>query len=275
MLTFFRRIRKGLIKGNETSKYLLYAIGEITLVVVRILIALQINNWNENRKATEEVSMYLSNIIESINTDAKTLKGVARQSEIRYNTLHHLLTITRNQVYDFNPLARDFSTIVNEPMDSQNQSEPKFNIQYPVTFNDKFLTLCINNSVFVNAINIKSDVFEEMKSTGIFSRIEDVQLKKAINGYYNFFEQYFVKPDWNRDLTRSWRYFIRDNYNVVANGNQVIGNPSTILEDPQSISRIQEMVGPARWRAQNAYQMIKQGQKITELSVRYTDSLKQ
>ena len=51
MLTFFRRIRKGLLGDGATSKYLLYAIGEIALVVIGILIALQINNWNENRKA--------------------------------------------------------------------------------------------------------------------------------------------------------------------------------------------------------------------------------
>ena len=50
MLTFFRRIRKGLLEGGATSKYLLYAIGEIALVVIGILIALQINNWNDERK---------------------------------------------------------------------------------------------------------------------------------------------------------------------------------------------------------------------------------
>jgi len=50
MLTFFRRIRKGFLVGGRASKYLLYAIGEIALVVIGILIALQVNNWNEERK---------------------------------------------------------------------------------------------------------------------------------------------------------------------------------------------------------------------------------
>ena len=50
MLTFFRRIRKGLLGSGQARKYLLYAIGEIALVVIGILIALQINNWNEWRK---------------------------------------------------------------------------------------------------------------------------------------------------------------------------------------------------------------------------------
>ena len=50
MIKFFRNIRKSLLNEGKTGKYLKYAIGEIVLVVIGILIALQINNWNENRK---------------------------------------------------------------------------------------------------------------------------------------------------------------------------------------------------------------------------------
>lgn len=55
MIKFFRKIRQKMLSENKFSKYLIYAIGEIILVVIGILIALQINNWNENRKdRTEE-----------------------------------------------------------------------------------------------------------------------------------------------------------------------------------------------------------------------------
>src|SRR6056297_1464225 len=50
MIKFFRKIRQRLLSENKFSKYLIYAIGEIILVVIGILIALQINNWNEGRK---------------------------------------------------------------------------------------------------------------------------------------------------------------------------------------------------------------------------------
>lgn len=50
MIKFFRHIRKTLISENNMSKYLKYAIGEILLVMIGILLALQVNNWNEHRK---------------------------------------------------------------------------------------------------------------------------------------------------------------------------------------------------------------------------------
>jgi len=50
MIKFFRKIRQNLLMENKTGKYFKYAIGEIVLVVIGILIALQINNWNEGRK---------------------------------------------------------------------------------------------------------------------------------------------------------------------------------------------------------------------------------
>ena len=50
MIKFFRKIRFGMISKNKISNYIIYAFGEIFLVVIGILIALQINNWNEERK---------------------------------------------------------------------------------------------------------------------------------------------------------------------------------------------------------------------------------
>jgi hypothetical protein len=50
MIKFFRRIRQKLLEQNRFSKYMFYATGEILLVVIGILIALQVNTWNEKRK---------------------------------------------------------------------------------------------------------------------------------------------------------------------------------------------------------------------------------
>lgn len=62
MIKFFRKIRQNLIIENKTSKYFKYAVGEIILVVIGILIALSINNWNEIRKSNIEERSALENI---------------------------------------------------------------------------------------------------------------------------------------------------------------------------------------------------------------------
>lgn len=68
MIKLFRNIRKKLVAEGKTANYLKYAIGEIVLVVIGILIALQINNWNENRKLQKEELIVLSDIKNNLQT---------------------------------------------------------------------------------------------------------------------------------------------------------------------------------------------------------------
>lgn len=62
MINFFRKIRQRLLTENKFTRYLPYALGEIFLVVIGILIALQINNWNENRKLRLQEVKYLKRV---------------------------------------------------------------------------------------------------------------------------------------------------------------------------------------------------------------------
>lgn len=83
MLTFLRKIRQSSITSNSFRKYLLYAIGEILLVVLGILIALQINNWNNeriNRKTEKEV---LQRIVQDLRKDLENVDRSARFDEQR------------------------------------------------------------------------------------------------------------------------------------------------------------------------------------------------
>lgn len=73
MIKFFRQIRQKLISKNKFSKYLLYAIGEIILVVIGILIALQINNWNEDRKKDLLEITVLKELIRNLTDDIKDI----------------------------------------------------------------------------------------------------------------------------------------------------------------------------------------------------------
>lgn len=71
MIKFFRKIRQNLLMVNKTGKYFKYAIGEIILVVIGILIALQINNWNEGRKKSEKETILIKNIVDDLSSDTE------------------------------------------------------------------------------------------------------------------------------------------------------------------------------------------------------------
>ena len=76
MLPFFRKIRWRFARDNQFLKYSRYAVGEIVLVVIGILIALQINNWNEARKLNMELLAGLHKLRGEIQTNLKILEDL-------------------------------------------------------------------------------------------------------------------------------------------------------------------------------------------------------
>ena len=101
MINFFRKTRNTLITKNKFSKYLLYAIGEIALVMIGILLALQINNWNTKRiEKREEISSY-RNIKRQINDDKNVISGI-----IDYNDLYYKQYKYANQIIEQNDQSK-------------------------------------------------------------------------------------------------------------------------------------------------------------------------
>lgn len=80
MIKFFRKIRQNLLSEGKTGKYFKYALGEIILVVIGILIALQINNWNENRKEQVILNASLNSLRLNLKEDIENL-----DKQIDYN----------------------------------------------------------------------------------------------------------------------------------------------------------------------------------------------
>ncbi|MBT8377185.1 MAG: hypothetical protein KJO22_09965 [Bacteroidia bacterium] len=108
MIKFFRKIRQKLLTENKFSKYLIYAIGEIVLVVIGILIALQINNWNENRKLNQTENKILTAIQQDL---LKTLKDVEDDTHLNELSLKSAINIQRflDEQLEFNDsLVLDF-----------------------------------------------------------------------------------------------------------------------------------------------------------------------
>jgi hypothetical protein len=69
MIKFFRKIRQNLLSEGQTGKYLKYAIGEIILVVIGILIALQLNDWNDSQKQLKLENEYYCRLLEDSKLD--------------------------------------------------------------------------------------------------------------------------------------------------------------------------------------------------------------
>ena len=91
MINFFRKTRNKLITENKFSKYLLYAIGEILLVVIGILIALQINNWNEQKKLDIVERKTLINLKNEFEANLRHLKNIKNVREDLVSTVELLL----------------------------------------------------------------------------------------------------------------------------------------------------------------------------------------
>ena len=113
MIKFFRKIRQNLLSENKFSKYLIYAIGEIVLVVIGILIALQINNWNENRKsgfkeltALKELRIELINNKQMLNKRSEIFKEKNRDGKYLQQHLEKKLPYNDSlQRYFFIPMS--------------------------------------------------------------------------------------------------------------------------------------------------------------------------
>ncbi|WP_199287194.1 DUF6090 family protein [Robertkochia marina] len=94
MIKFFRKIRQNLLAEGKTGKYLKYAVGEIVLVVIGILIALQINNWNENRKEFRKSKVLLEEFKRDLARDTVESNYVTGKLARRINIESWALNLT-------------------------------------------------------------------------------------------------------------------------------------------------------------------------------------
>jgi hypothetical protein len=92
MINFFRKIRRKLADDNKPIKYMRYAFGEIALVVIGILIALQVNNWNEDRKSLKFENRILIDLHNTIIDDYTSLERSIKENELSKNSCEIILS---------------------------------------------------------------------------------------------------------------------------------------------------------------------------------------
>ena len=153
MIKFFRHIRNSLLEENKLSKYLLYAIGEIVLVVIGILIALQINAWNQTKEDIKKEEKFLLEIKENLIEDLQkvdTLLLANKRKLIRIDTAYHYLSL----------------------IDAQPMMGRKFSYQMPTITN---LKLFVPTTV----------AFSNITATGKIDLLRSDPLRKEISRYYS------------------------------------------------------------------------------------------
>ncbi|HSR59695.1 MAG TPA: DUF6090 family protein [Robiginitalea sp.] len=92
MIRFFRHLRQRLLAENRFSRYLAYAIGEIALVMIGILLALQVNTWNENRKEQKEARRLLTDLQEEVTLALEDRENYIQQNEYVASLMGSVLT---------------------------------------------------------------------------------------------------------------------------------------------------------------------------------------
>ncbi|MFT6337066.1 MAG: hypothetical protein ACI86M_003966 [Saprospiraceae bacterium] len=156
MIKFFRKIRQNLLMENKTGKYFKYAIGEIILVVIGILIALSINNWNELKKQRNEAQTFIKRLSEEV---GQNIEVTNRE-----------ILLEQDQVEKTKSLLEMFSL-------------PQ----------DKINSRAIDSLIFAimssNSIDIKTGTLEEGLNIGQVSLLSNSDLKQKLYNLPAVFEE--------------------------------------------------------------------------------------
>ncbi len=170
MIKFFRKIRKKLLSENKFSKYLIYAIGEIVLVVIGILIALQVNNQNQIKNEKKALKNYLDKIAINVKSDIKVAKFMIE---------------TRTQQ---SSLCAEATELI---------SKKDWSDQRKIT-----------NAVFAMIIeqplNFNRSGFESLKNAGYLQHLDNPEIEELIYNYYNSVDKVIFEETslqvWANDL---------------------------------------------------------------------------
>jgi Family of unknown function (DUF6090) len=222
MIKFFRHIRMQLLSENKTGKYLKYAIGEIILVVIGILIALQINNANEARKERAKEVNYLQNLKSDLISE---IKNNEQFIDYRYNK------------------AQACSDLLNG-------TEPN-TIEDVKVFTETFETVFIWNTFEPN-----QNTFKELLSSGNLSLIKNDSIK---NGLLELDKQYADVATGEEHMRREYEVYLYDPHveNATTVGFFDISKPAYGLPARLEVKDIPEeiqlqLIKDAKWQHNNA-----------------------
>ena len=209
MIKFFRKIRQNLLMENKTGKYFKYAIGEIILVVIGILIALQINNWNEVRKERKQEKEFITSVKKDLTQDKVFIQLIIGQLEPRivaYKTLNNdLVNLYQNdrksldsifKAYfrsqrTFYPILGSYESAVagNQLTNFRNKELLQKVIKL---YNSTYDRLIDNGRIIDERWAFLSKKYSYERRTGKFREMEPEQLTEFLDDIYH----HYAQMDW-------------------------------------------------------------------------------
>ena len=174
MLRFFRHIRKQLMEQNKIRTYIFYAIGEILLVVIGILIALQVNTWNENRIQRNQESHYLEKLTEEMN-------GIREEAEY---------------MLEFAELQQKHAQMVLESLQTGHM---------PDNATSGEMLIAIQHNGWAPHPNYVSTVWNELKSTANLSLIQNRTITDQAGKIYASIDRILSREDEWKDYNLEYR----------------------------------------------------------------------
>ncbi len=231
MIKFFRKIRQRLLIENKFSKYLIYAIGEIVLVVIGILIALQINNWNENKKTKikelkilRELSSDLTQNLDDININLLYLSDSQKSNEI-------ILYFIENNIPYNDSLNYHFSNLY--PFTTFNVNQTTYE-----SLKQMGLYLISNDSLRISISDLYANQYTK------YIKFEDMYM---IENYNNFIKPLYISEFISLKfrtsaLPRSYNQFMNNpRYKVLLNWN-VEMYKSFIIQQSGLKEKVKELI---------------------------------
>lgn len=202
MIKFFNNIRKQLLKEGKISNYLKYAIGEIVLVVIGILIALQVNNWNTNRKNIRSEANYLENLKNDLTKQRQDLETY-KIIEKKYYSNGIKIKRLYSETHGF------------EKQDS--------------------LFIWLNSLMTRITFRASNTTFSELSSSGNLNLIQNESLKKELVTYYQQLDRFTsITEKNNTNLVDGT--FDKNIFPLTIYGDQYLDNSVKLVVDMHSLS---------------------------------------
>jgi len=206
MIKFFRRIRQQLLSENKFSKYLIYTIGEIILVVIGILIALQVNNWNQNRIDLKIEKQLLFELLKNLEVNEERLKESVSEEYITAKSIEYVVSaleqkLVYNDSMDFHFGRADYASDI-------------------VLTSTAFETIKSRGFDIISSTDIRNstiDLFDSEYGVLISQtlRLEDLYWPSA--SLPKFHQHFRVKTMKNRNPKTSSFGAVPVNYNILLN----------------------------------------------------------